>query len=781
MLSMTLLALRPPHGDERFGLQGLAGRLAIGTAALALSACEGIALRKCTGLLEDGRLQDAIERCGELYERTRRPVAGLTAARAHLALGEDDGVLEWEPRLRNSDQEAPLLELVAGIHRKRLDAGKALATYERLAEIHVASGNRGRAAESLHQMFYLAWEKSDYHAALEHAGEALELAQGTEGASIRGRIYQGLFAVLYDIGDLEAALEALAQAADSTPAADTSARAHVLANEAAVRLDQGRMNLAIQASQRALELSEGMDDRRFFRSVHVNLALAHLGLDDPPAAARSLERAWTYAEPDGSNRTSLLYTRGRVEFVQGRFGESARALRTALDDEPVPEWGWDLRYRLGLAEDAIGNSGSARVAFEGAVEVVEAMRTSLAVDDLKSWLLEEKRRPYEALFRLHARAGEGRRALAIFERAKARTFQEAFVRATSDVPMPHGAAAGLAAKRLQALQELLPRMSASGAVPARPVEALLDGLGERHLLAYFLAEEDLWLLTVSGHRIRIHGLGPSQVARNLVSQFQERWDDEEAATRVGNALLPAASLPEPGATLHVVTDGFLDGVPFAALRCRGRYLVERHPVTRVPSLDALVASVQYGRGPYGPAVVLADSRADLPRAAREAREVAAGLGISPLIGTAVVKATLQKAARARVLHLALHSGLSRAGPWMALADGDAGPDAILDGPLRPRLVVLASCVSATPRNRDFWGSLGAAFLAAGSPAVVASLRSIEDEAAREFVLRFYEEGGAADSAGGLARAQRAFIRAGRPPSFWAPFVHMGLSAPREKA
>ena len=72
-----------------------------------------------------------------------------------------------------------------------------------------------------------------------------------------------------------------------------------------------------------------------------------------------------------------------------------------------------------------------------------------------------------------------------------------------------------------------------------------------------------------------------------------------------------------------------------------------------------------------------------------------------------------------------------------------------------------------------WGSLGAAFLAAGSRAVVASLWSIEDEPTRQFILRFYDQGGASDPAGALSRVQRAAILAGETPVVWAPFVVFG--------
>jgi CHAT domain-containing protein len=79
-----------------------------------------------------------------------------------------------------------------------------------------------------------------------------------------------------------------------------------------------------------------------------------------------------------------------------------------------------------------------------------------------------------------------------------------------------------------------------------------------------------------------------------------------------------------------------------------------------------------------------------------------------------------------------------------------------------------------------WGSLAAAFLAAGSEQVLAALWSIEDETGRRFVLRFYDEGGVDDPAAALARTQRAWIAAGEPPSSWAPFVLFGSGGSEER-
>ena len=129
-----------------------------------------------------------------------------------------------------------------------------------------------------------------------------------------------------------------------------------------------------------------------------------------------------------------------------------------------------------------------------------------------------------------------------------------------------------------------------------------------------------------------------------------------------------------------------------------------------------------------------------------------------------------------MLHVAGHAGWGPGGPWLELADGKVPPAVILAARVRPRLVVLASCASAFPSGRGLWGSPGAAFLAAGSGSVLATLGSVEDRNAHELIRHFYQEGGARDPAGGLARAQRALLAAGQPPSAWAPFVLLGADS-----
>src|SRR6185503_14601128 len=72
-------------------------------------------------------------------------------------------------------------------------------------------------------------------------------------------------------------------------------------------------------------------------------------------------------------------------------------------------------------------------------------------------------------------------------------------------------------------------------------------------------------------------------------------------------------------------------------------------------------------------------------------------------------AAVRSSAGASLLHLATHAGQGPGGPWLALSDGRLTAADVVSARLGPRLVVMATCASATPRGRSLWGGLAAAF------------------------------------------------------------------------
>ncbi len=749
---------------------------ALGLAAV-LTGCRESGVQSCQDLIEKSRYEEAAKRCAEVYAAEGDARAGASAVFVHYSLGHGDEVLAWVDRLAKDGKVRPgVWSLAATVHQQRGEAEAAERKYRSDLALYQAGSHHQRAADTLDRLADLSWQRSRYREAFLFASRGLEEATKAKDGELQARSVEALYQVLYSVGDLAGAQQALDRASELGIAKDGDARVRFVNNRGNVLADQGRLALARRDLEDALAAGAGSSDQPLLRTIRLNLTDVYLTLGEADRAAHHLEEAWKHVEPDEPRPVSLLYYRARVDLARGRPAEAAETLATALSQDPAPDWAWDLEYQRGRAEEAGGDLTAAEAAYERSIEIVEEMRRSLAFDEFKAWLLDKKRQPFEALFLLQSRSGRIKEALGTAERAQARTLLDAFLHAhSSEGSSPRAPwSPDVAAARIGDLERLLPVMSESPVAVPKPIDQVLMAFGGRHGLVYFEAGDKLWLITVAGGKIQLHSLAvPVTEIRRLVERFIAHPEEAGVAGRLGEILLPLGSLPEEERTVHIVADGILGNLPFAALKRGDRYLIEDHAIALIPSLSVLAALESQSVEPLGPPLVLADPRGNLPAAALEGREVAKLLAGELRTAGAATSRELQKATRARSLHLATHTGLSSRGPWLLLADRRLGTAEIVTRRIGPRLVVLASCASGARTGRQMWGSLGAAFLAAGSRTVLASLWSVEDEPARDFVLRFYAEGGASDPAGALARAQRVAIGRGLSPNLWAPFVLFG--------
>jgi tetratricopeptide (TPR) repeat protein len=728
----------------------------------------------CEELVTRGRYEAASRRCEQAFAATADPRAGIAAARAQFELGHYREVVSWLDRLRGSSEERHAWQLAARSRLRNDELGLAEKAYLRALEMHRAAADSKGAAEAAYGLFWIAWSASRYREALRWTSEALEESQRAEDPALTSRAAEGLFSVLYDVGDLDGAAQALEMVEPLVVPREGEDRARWLNNRGVLQLERRRWRLARQAFEEALHSvgPQGQDD--FLRALHLNLVETHIGLRDLETARRHLDAAKAHPPQERSRWTALNYWNARLSLEGGDAAAARATLERAIDPAPIPEWRWRIHYDAGRVEEASGDPVAAEDRYRQAAQTVEDMRGELRLDEFKAWLLDRKRRPLEALFRLQAsRPGGGRSALDTFERAKSRSFLDAFI---SNVTSGSQEGSMAAAERVDFLRALLPLVKESPMAQLRPASDVLRDLAGRHLLGYFEVEGSVWLLSLAGGAVQARRLDASAAdVAALADRLLARMEDSSVATRLGDLLLPKEVLPGAGSTLYVATDGATARLPFAALRRGDRPLVTDYTVAYVPTAGAVVSM---GRDRHsasdGPPAFLGDPSGDLPGAGTELTLLAARFGVTASRGADATRQVLRRAAGARLVHLATHTGQGPGGHWLALADGRVTASEVLAEKLAPRVVVLASCSSATPRGRGLWGSLGAAFLAAGSQAVIASLWSVDDAVTAEFVLRFYEEGGASTPVAALARTQRAFVAAGRPVSSWAPFVVLGM-------
>lgn len=228
----------------------------------------------------------------------------------------------------------------------------------------------------------------------------------------------------------------------------------------------------------------------------------------------------------------------------------------------------------------------------------------------------------------------------------------------------------------------------------------------------------------------------------------DSWQPVFAAMMAG-----AVERSNPGDLLWIVPCGPLHQMPLHATRVGDVPLLERNPVCYSSSASILPGCLERSRGTYASAIVVGDSRNDLPFARAESHAVAARFGVQAVVGDAATEDAFNDLLEAAgdsldVLHLATHgtfdaddaldSGLELAGDGGSTSRLTARE--IVRATLPIDIVTLSACESG--RTRVFAGDepvgLTRAFLTAGASAVLATLWLTSDLSTWLIVERFYD-------------------------------------------
>jgi CHAT domain-containing protein len=211
-------------------------------------------------------------------------------------------------------------------------------------------------------------------------------------------------------------------------------------------------------------------------------------------------------------------------------------------------------------------------------------------------------------------------------------------------------------------------------------------------------------------------------------------------------------------------------------------LPKRMPIGMPQSVEEAFKLVMRMANPSwsGPLVV-GNPTGDLPAAETEARDIAALLGVKPLIGSEVaVETVLSALLEAPLIHLAAHAwfdetdGLESA---IVVADGTISAKELISSYSQAELVVLSSCEGGVA-NRVIGGEvagLAHTLLRTGAKTIVAALWPVDDDATAFLMTAFYRTRlSGVDEPTALAQAMRMTSEQPlwRHPYFWSGFVLM---------
>ena len=580
---------------------------------------------------------------------------------------------------------------------------------------------------------------------------------------------------LVRIGDHPVVLEIFAEAARYVRDTDKRKRAWLAIHGSLALIELGRRREARSKLVEARDLARDIGEHAMVVGASSNLASLALRedrLEDAESHLRDAHSAQRLRNPAGVSHGAMLN-----EAMLARRRGNLSAATVALDRIQRPLSGdtpWMIAHERGMIAQASGALPLAELRLGEAVEIIEEMRSNFALEDTRAPFLEERWQPYESLFALQLRRENARGAFDTLAKAQGRMFLDALAVSLVETAGPPASRVEGVIDRLDRLKQAMPVLADSGIGTTRTPEKTLADVRGKHVLAYFRAGGRLRLLTVVKGEPHITSLDVDlDRLDRLIDDFRAHPEDRSAAEALGSALLPPESLPVSPARIHIVPVGRLLLVSFAALRVSGERLLDRYEVVYAPSVTGLAQMARARDATVGSGLVVADTRSNLVHASLESRTVVEQTGATPHVGRHATTAALRSAADAPLLHVISHSGLGARGGYMVLADAQVTAADILSWGVSPRLVVLPTCTSAGTVRGEMWDSLAAAFLAAGSRHVVATVASVEDSVAAEFTRNFYLQDGMRDPVGGVTRALRAMSKR-YPVAAWSAFVVAGL-------
>ncbi|HEV7508353.1 MAG TPA: CHAT domain-containing tetratricopeptide repeat protein [Thermoanaerobaculia bacterium] len=553
--------------------------------------------------------------------------------------------------------------------------------YQQALERMRATADRGGEARTLNHLGLLRYALGDYQEATAHFGQALEAFRTLDDRRWQANVLHNLGLVYQSLGEPARALSYFEQALRlRREVGDAKGEAVTLTLLGQVNRILGRPQESRAFEQQALAIYKSSTDRWGEGVTLTELGRTDLALGDAAAALASFDRAVELLGVAGSVAVEVdaLTSRGDAYRGLGDPGKGLASLRQALELARASGYrAGEVMAELALAraQRRLGAAGEARAHAEAALALVETLRTRIGGPDLRASYSALTHDAYELeidlLMEAHRAApgaGFDRQALAVTERARARTLLELLAEAGVDIHQ------GAEPKLLERRAALLRRLSAKAerSLRQRPatqdekaaleedrdailrdldvleaeirehgtayaalvqpqplavpqMQALLDA--DSVLLSYSLGEARSTLWAVTAKSVESFELPGRAVLEAAARRYHEELSVHDPTARarqagdgeaLGRMLLGPIAERLEHQRLIVVPDGALEYVPFGALPEPARpgsadaapmALLQRHEIVYLPSVSALAIQRQVlERRPPAPKrlIVLAD-------------------------------------------------------------------------------------------------------------------------------------------------------------------------------
>jgi CHAT domain-containing protein len=607
----------------------------------------------------------------------------------------------------------------------------------------------------------------------------------------------------FKLGDADRALELFLEAEkDAATLGDLPAEINWMTTAGYLYTRTGEIQQARQSYQHALLKAREINSKQDISDILTDLALVALATGKPDEADTYADQSLAMARQSGS-RPDMLDAMAIQMQAAALRGDSARAQQLLQEVEVAPESQASMKW---ASEDAIaklyesqGHASEARSAYQSALNIFEAARAKIHLEDLQLPFIANAKSIYDDYIHFLAMQGKTEEALVTADQSRARNLAQGFGQASSQ------------------------RALSPAGLPPRAVARKAGAT----LLFYWLGEKQSYLWAITPEKTTLFALPAQREITPLIERYRKvllgTQDPVESGNTTGQQLYsmlvaPAAKLLRPGVPVMVLTDGALSQLNFETLIVPGaasgtdttksaerqpHYWIEDATLAAAPSLAMLAAAKPVRETNrnlllLGDAISPGEGYSELPFASIEMQQIERHFAAHDEVVFARGKATPSAylgsdPAHFSYIHFVSHGVasrtdpldsaiiLSRGGTPAASATG-AGEDSfklyareVMRHPIDARLVTISACYGSGTRTYTGEGLVGLswAFLRAGAHNVVGALWEADDESSPQLMDSMYQglqEGKRPDEA--LRGAKLALLHSTnkfRKAYYWAPF------------
>ena len=618
--------------------------------------------------------------------------------------------------------------------------------------------------------------------------------------------------------------------------------ATTLNNRGLVERDMGRYPQALKTLGQALTIDREIRSRWAIAYDLRNIAQTYVRMGDPKKALPLLDEALGIVAATGNriNQTKILLAQGEALLALGD-NDKAKAAFTQADvlarDMGLRDSQWRALHGLARLDIAANRQAEAKVLLTKAVDVIEAMRSELKVDQLKDGFIADKAVVYEDLVTLLADMGEVAESFRTAERSRARNLidllgnkrrapqrkedqalynridtvraslrgQESLLANAQNANEREVYAKGV--KRLQddyrdiLLELQANRPDIASLVSVNPltlaeVQKMLEpGVA---LLTYYVTQNEILCWTVDHGRVDLTRtrLGRDSLGKMVLTyrRMLQNLEPVEAHSKELYNLLLAPVLPKLSGVkvLGIIPHDTLHTLAFATLSDGRSALIDRYPLFQLPSASVFKFTLERRRAERNTKVLavgnpdLHDQSLELPFAEREVTSLAWNYpSMTALTRDKATKSWISEhIAEFGIIHLATHGEFDPVNPLFSALklvsdkkekDGDLDAAEIFDLRITADLIVLSACQTGLGKvtSGDEVQGMNQAFLYAGTHALISSLWRVSDISTAMLMKQFYREYQTRPKAESLRLAMLHVKNRFPHPGYWGAFTLSG--------